>query len=187
MSTKVKTAKILGLALSFLSLCGLCVCFKGGSYLIIAIFAIFIQSILVTGTIMRNPQVIRLWLILGPINIFFVMIAFVTILSHIANKANEFGNIIGNGTDIEPDNEKWRNGGIIMAIVFIYIGVIILIIWTLIAANIARNGILEEERRIKRNLDIIKEKRQKIEEKKCLDLNSTSAGQELASSRTGVF
>ena len=170
MWTKVKKAKILGLALTFLSLCGLCVCcINEGAYFIVgAIFATLIQSILVTGIFMRNAQVIRLWMILGPLNIFFAMIAFVTILSHIANNyGNDFGNIIENGTDInESSNENWRNGGIIMPVFIFYIGVIILIIWTLIAANVARNGILEEERRIKRNLDIIKEKRQKIQAKK---------------------
>ena len=127
--TKVETAKMLGLLLAVLSLS---LCIKGeAEYIISGIVLTLIHSILIFGAQKRNTSVILLWMVLAVLNLLCIIVAFITIICRIAH------NFKGEGIG------KWKNGGIIMGIVEIYVGIVI---WTIFAAKIARTSILEEEK-----------------------------------------
>ena len=137
MTTNVGNPKILGLVLTVLSLC---VCIKGeNEYIISGIILALIHSILIFGAFMRNTKIILLWMVLAILNLCYMIFAFMIILgrmnSHRITQTKEKNEI-----EIE-----WENGGIIVGTYVIYVGIIVLIVWTFIVAISTRTKILEEQ------------------------------------------
>ena len=93
---------------------------------------------------------IHIWMVLAVLNIFFMIILFVDILGNIADYKIENHN--QNNTDtFENDtiekNDKFKNSDKVMTVVIVYLGAIILLIKSIIVANMARSEILREESR----------------------------------------
>ena len=136
MSLKIENAKLLGVVLTVLSIC---VCMKGEKhYIIIGIVAAFIHSILIFGAITRNTKAIVLWMILAILNLLIMIFTFMVFLGHLTTQTED---------DYEEKTgiEKWKNAGIIIGFYVIYLGAIMLIIWTFIVAIGTRARILEEK------------------------------------------